>query len=205
MATFFKPPRFLLRDRPAARAQSTTPIQVICYRCAKQSSHSPFAETGSCPHCAGQLRFGDIHITKGHWGTSIQTTGSVTIDQHAQVNANLILCSGNLFIAGQVHAMCISGGQTTISQTAEIKGGIQTPRLNLQPGATLQNCLIKTHASTLGIIDVDAAIRSAPGKGQAGQIEPKPIVSMIGNNKNIAARIYPGPDGPRQAQVCAIS
>jgi len=205
MATFFKPPRFLIRQRAAPRPQSTAPVEVTCYRCAKQSTHSPFAETATCPHCAGRLCIGDVHITTGHWGTSIQTTGNVLIDQHAQVTTNLIICSGNLTIAGKVHAMCICGNNAYIADTADIQGGIRTSHLNLQPGATIRGCLIETQSSALGIIDVDTAMRTAPGKGQAAQIELKPLTAPISNNQDIAARIYPTNEGPRQAQLRVVS
>jgi len=205
MATFFKPPRFLIRERAAPRQVSNTPIEVTCYRCAKPSTHSPFAETASCPHCAGRLQIGDVHIQQGHWGTSIQTTGSVIIDEAAQVHANLIICSGDLHIAGKVHAMCICGGRATISETADVQGGIRTPRLDLQPGSVIRGCLIETQSRALGMVDVDRAMRSAPGKGQAAQIELKPTTATIGANTDIAARIYPGAEGPRQAQFRVVS
>jgi cytoskeletal protein CcmA (bactofilin family) len=205
MASFFKPPRFLIRERAAPRQQSTAPVEHTCYHCAKQSLHSPFAQTASCPHCAQRLQLGDIHITSGHWGTSIQTTGSVTIDPDAQVQVNLIICSGNLHIAGKVHAMCIAGRQTNIDSTADIQGGIRTPRLILQPGSTVRGCLIETQSRALGQIDVEAAMRTAPGKGQAAQIEIKPLSNPIAHEKHIAARIYPGSDGPRQASFRVVS
>tara|TARA_R110002072_G_scaffold8654_8_gene43471 strand:+ start:77 stop:532 length:456 start_codon:yes stop_codon:yes gene_type:complete len=151
------------------------------------------------------LQIGDVHIQQGHWGTSIQTTGSVIIDEAAQVHANLIICSGDLHIAGKVHAMCICGGRATISETADVQGGIRTPRLDLQPGSIIRGCLIETQSRALGMVDVDRAMRSAPGKGQAAQIELKPTTATIGANTDIAARIYPGAEGPRQAQFRVVS
>ena len=205
MATFFKPPRFLIRERAAARPQSTAPVEVTCYRCAKPSTHSPFAQTATCPHCAGRLQIGDVHIKDGHWGTSIQTTGNVIIDENAQVHANLIICSGKLTIAGKVHAMCICGGTATIASTADVQGGVRTPNLILESGATIRGCLIETQSKALGLVDVDAAMRTAPGKGQAAQIELKPIAAPIAQDHDIAARIYPGSDGPRQANIRIVS
>jgi cytoskeletal protein CcmA (bactofilin family) len=205
MATFFRPPRFLIRTRAAARPQSAAPIEVTCYRCAKSSKHSPFAESASCPHCAGRLCIGDVHIEDGHWGTSIQTTGSVTIGEHAQVQTNLIICSGDLHIAGKVHAMCATAGTTTIAQTAELLGGLRTSRLILEAGATIRNCLIQTKSDAIGNLDVEAAMRTAPGKGQSAQIEFKPIAAPLKRNPNIAARIYPTKDGPKQARFRDVS
>jgi len=204
MATFFKPPRFLIRQRAAPRPVSTAPVEVVCYRCAKPSNHSPFAETASCPHCSGRLCIGDVQIETGHWGTSIQTTGSVIIGEHAQVSTNLIICSGDLRIAGKVNAMCICGGQAIISGTADIQGGIRTPRLILEEGARIRGSLIETRSRALGMVDVEAAMRSAPGKGQAARIELKPSSSPIASKQDIAARIYPGKDGPKQARIQAV-
>ncbi|MFK7760125.1 MAG: polymer-forming cytoskeletal protein [Phycisphaerales bacterium] len=205
MASFFRPPRFLIRERPAPRPQSTAPVEVTCYRCSKKSTHSPFAQTTSCPHCAGRLCIGDVHIESGHWGSSIQTTGSVTIDEGAQVTANLIICSGDLHLSGKIHAMCICGGQATITSTADIQGGVRTSRLVLVPGATIRGCLIETQSKAIGSIDVESAMRTAPGKGQAAQIEIKPMSSTIAHTPDIAARIYPSADGPRQARMRVVS
>ena len=204
MASFFKPPRFLIRERPAPRPVSTAPIEVTCYRCAKHSLHSPFAQTASCPHCGGRLQIGEVVVDSGHWGTSIQTTGSVIIGELAQVHANLIICSGDLTIAGKVHAMCICAGRATIEPTAEVQGGIRTSQLDLKPGAIIRGCLIETASRAIGKIDVESAMRSAPGKGQAGCIEIKPMTTGIAHDKDIAARIYPGSDGPRQAAMRVI-
>ena len=54
-------------------------------------------------------------------------------------------------------------------------------------------------------ISVEAAMRSAPGKGQAAQIEIKPLSNPIAHDKHIAARIYPSSDGPRQANFRVVS
>lgn len=205
MATFFRPPRFLIRTRAAARPQSAAPIEVTCYRCAKNSKHSPFAESASCPHCTGRLCFGDVHIEEGHWGTSIQTTGSITIGEHAQVQTNLIICSGDLHIAGKVHALCASAGTTILDTTADIQGGIRTSRLILQPGATIRNCLVETKTNAIQNLDVEAAMRTAPGKGQSAMTEFKPVATPLTRHPDIAARIYPTKDGPRQAQIRVVS
>lgn len=199
MASFFRPPRFLVRDRAAPRAAPPPKRDVVCYRCAKHSEQNAFAETGSCPHCARQLHFHDKHIDHGHWGTSILTTGSVRIGQHAQVLANLIICSGDIHIDGRVRAMCIAGGRARIGPTAEIEGGIRARSLDLQTGARIKGCLIETESRALGTIDVDQAMRAAPGKGPAAQLELKPHVTPLLSEPAIAARIIPGPNGPRAA------
>lgn len=199
MASFFRPPRFLMRDRAAPRSAPPPKRDVVCYRCAKHSEQNSFAETGSCPHCARQLHFLDHHIQTGHWGTSIQTTGSVHISEHAQVLANLIICSGDLTIEGRVRAMCIAGGRATIAPTAEIEGGIRAHALDLQTGARIKGCLIETKSRALGAIDVDQAMRAAPGKGPAAQLELRPLVTPLLSEPAVAARIIPGPNGPRAA------
>ena len=173
MATFFRPPRFLLRDRAGKRPDTHAVVVVRCYRCGRSLEASAFAESGSCPHCAGNLRFGDLTIDKGHWGASLVTTGSIHIHQGARVQANLLIASGNIIIDGLVEGMCISGGMTRITQTGELRGGTRAAQLIVDPGALIRGSLFETPSSALGSIDVDAAIRARPGKGPASAIEFK--------------------------------
>lgn len=173
MATFFKPPRFLMRDRASARNATPQSRTVTCYRCAKSLSVSGFAESASCPHCAGNLRLLPIEITKGHWGTSIMTTQSVHVHPEAKLIANLIIASHDILIEGVVQGMCICGGTATLTPTAELKGGIRAAQLIIQPGATIEGSIVEAPSLALGQVDVDAAARARPGTGPASQIEIK--------------------------------
>lgn len=201
MASFFRPPRFLVRDRAAPRQAPRPNLEALCYRCGHTSSHTPYAESGSCPKCAGRLEFGDRTIEHGHWGTSLQTTGSVVIALGAQVTANLIICSGDLTIAGKVHAMCICAGRATILDTADIRGGIRCHALELEPGASISACLIETRSNAIGTVDVDAAMRTAPGKGTYATFEIKRPVRPIQADESVAARLFPGKHGAQQAII----
>ncbi len=184
MASFFRPPRFLLRDRASKRLDPHATMVVRCYRCGRSLEVSAFAESGSCPHCAGNLRFQNIEITKGHWGTSLVTTGTIHIHKDAKVIANLLIASQKITIEGIVEGMCISGTCTRITPTGQLKGGTRTAQLIVEPGAIIQGSLFETPSEALGTIDVDAAIRARPGKGPASEIEfkhpkrtiPAPIV-----------------------------
>jgi Polymer-forming cytoskeletal len=173
MASFFRPPRFLMRDRGAARTQIPQSRQVTCYRCAKQSTVSGFAESASCAHCAGNLRLLPINIEKGHWGSSIMTTESVHVHESAQVIANLIIASGDLLIEGAVHAMCICAGKARITSTAELKGGIRAAQLSIDAGAKLEGTVVESPSTAIGKIDIESAIRARPGTGAAAIIEVK--------------------------------
>lgn len=200
----FRPPRFLLRERDAPRAAAPEQRTVTCYRCAKPSDHSAYAESGSCPHCAGRLVFPDALIDAGRWGASVQTTGNVWITDSADVRTNLIICSGDLRIAGRVHAMCICGGRATIDHTADIRGGIRAASLDLAPGASIRGCLIETKSNALGSIDLEAALRAAPGRGPAAQIEIKPTTTPITPDDSVAARLIRTKDGVRPATRRAV-
>lgn len=198
MASFFKPPRFLMRDRAAARAVVPQSRDVVCYRCAATLPVSGYAESASCPRCAGNLRLLPLDITKGHWGTSIMTTESIVVHPEAQVIANLAIASGNILIEGSVHAMCISGGTVKITQTGELKGGIRAARVIIEPGARIIGSVIESPSTALGRIDVDAASRARPGTGPAAQIELKPsalIEQAQQDTPSEAATIYKFPLG----------
>ena len=173
MASFFKPPRFLMRDRGPARAAIPESRTVTCYRCAKALTVSGYAESASCPHCAGNLRLLPIEITKGHWGTSIMTTESVHVHPQAKLIANLVIASHNILIEGVVQAMCICGGTATLTPTAELKGGIRAAQLIIQPGAKIEGSIVEAPSIALGSINVEAAARAKTGTGPASQIEFK--------------------------------
>jgi len=175
MASFFKPPRFLMRERGSARTVIPESRTVTCYRCAKSLIVSGYAESASCPHCSGNLRLLPIEITKGHWGTSIMTTESVHVHPEAKLIANLIIASHDILIDGVVHGMCICGGKATITSTGELKGGIRAAQLIIEPGATIEGSIVEAPSMALGKIDVDAASRARPGTGPAAQIEFKPF------------------------------
>jgi len=173
MATFFRPPRFLLRDRASKRPDPHATKLVRCYRCGRSLEISAHAESGSCPHCAGNLRLLDIEITKGHWGTSLLTTGTIHVHKDAKVVANLLIASGDITIEGIVDGMCISGATTRITESGELKGGTRTAKLIVEPGALIRGSLFETPSKALGTIDVDAAVRARPGKGPASEISFK--------------------------------
>lgn len=197
MASFFKPPRFLLRERASKRPDPHAVVIVRCYRCGRGLEVSAFAESGSCPHCAGNLRFGDLVIDKGHWGGSLITTGNIHIHQGAKVQANLLIASGDITIDGLVEGMCIAGGTTRITPTGELRGGTRTAQLIIDPGALIRGSLFETPSDALGSIDVDAAMRARPGKGPASKIEFKhprrtvPVPETIVEHK--AAALPPSP------------
>ena len=165
-----------MRERGAARAVVPESRTVTCYRCCGTSTVSGFAESSSCPHCAGNLRLLPIDILKGHWGTSIMTTESVHIHDSAKVIANLIIASGDILIEGIVHGMCVCGGTARISSTGELKGGIRASQLIIDAGARLEGSIVEAPSEAIGKIDVDAAIRARPGTGPAAQIEFKPYI-----------------------------
>jgi hypothetical protein len=182
MASFFRPPRFLMRDRGAARPVVPQSREVVCYRCAATLPVSGYAESASCPKCAGNLRLLPIEVTKGHWGTSLLTTESIVVHPDAQVIANISVASGSITISGSVHSMCIAGGTVTITETGELRGGVRAARVVVLPGAKIIGSVIESPSKALGSLDIDAASRARPGTGPASQIEIKPFVDPLGED-----------------------
>ena len=175
MASFFKPPRFLMRDRAAPRAEIPRTRDVVCYRCAATLPVSGYAESASCPRCAGNLRLLPLEISTGHWGSSLLTTESIIVHPEAQVTANIAVASGNITIAGSVHSMCIAGGTVTIAETGELRGGIRAARVVILPGARIIGSGIESPSTALGSLDIDAASRARPGTGPASKIDIEPF------------------------------
>lgn len=203
MASFFKPPRFLMRDRGSPRIAVPESRQVTCYRCTKTSIVSGYAESSSCPHCAGNLRLLPIEIIKGHWGSSIMTTESVLVHEHAKVIANLVVASHDIIIEGAIHSMCVCGGTAIVRSTGELKGGVRAAQLIIEPGATIEGSIVESPSTALGTIDVDAAARARPGTGPAAQIEflsvppnPHPTHQII-EHKRLEPIVVPKDRPPR--------
>ncbi|NQX95790.1 MAG: polymer-forming cytoskeletal protein [Erythrobacter sp.] len=160
---------------------------VVCYRCGASLPVSGYAESASCPKCAGNLRLLPIEITKGHWGTSLLTTESIVVHEDAQLIANISVASGDIRIDGSAQTMCIAGGTVTISSTGELRGGVRAARIVIEPGAKIIGSVIESPSAALGTLDIDAAARARPGTGPASQIEvlttdqvaEEPIAGMI--------------------------
>ncbi len=191
MASFFRPPRFLMRERGAARPVIPQSRDVVCYRCAATLPVSGYAESSSCPKCAGNLRLVPIEITKGHWGTSLLTTESIVVHPDAQVIANLTVASGDILIEGNVHSMCVAGGTVRITSTGELRGGVRAAQVIIEPGARIIGSVIESPSKALGTLDIDAASRARPGTGPAAQIEIKPIVQVMASDVSDPDSIAP--------------
>ena len=197
MASFFRPPRFLMRERGAARAVVPQSREVVCYRCAAKLTVSGYAESASCPKCAGNLRLLPIEVTKGHWGTSLLTTESIIAHPNAQVIANISVASGDITISGSVHSMCIAGGTVTVTETGELRGGVRAARVVILPGAKIIGSVIESPSKALGSLDIDASSRARPGTGPASQIEIKPFEDPLATPDESAPPTIVFPSSPK--------
>lgn len=181
-----------LAERAAPRHPAHATRVVRCYRCNNTFEASAFAESTSCPKCAGAVRLPDLILNKGHWGGCLQTAGTVRVPAGATVRASLIIASGDILIEGRVYAMLISGGTVRIAANAELRGGARCRTLVVDPGALIRGGPFEAPSAALGTVDVDAAARVIPGRGPAAdvpgtrtaanlqtEVEPKPLVVMI--------------------------
>lgn len=183
-------PTLAERSAPRLPAHATRPVR--CYRCARLFEASAFAESTSCPACAGAIRLPDLVLDKGHWGGSIQTAGSVTVPAGATVRASLIVASGDVLISGHVHAMIIAGGTVRITAGAELRGGARCKTLIVDPGALIRGGPFEAPSNALGTVDIDAAARAIPGKGPAARV---PILDQAAEAL-IETKPYPLPRHP---------
>ena len=63
----------------------------------------------------------------------------------------------------------------TLTETAELRGGIRAARVAIMPGARILGSVIESPSNALGKLDIEAASRARPGTGPASQIEIKPF------------------------------
>jgi hypothetical protein len=186
-----------MRERGAARVVVPQSRDVVCYRCAATLPVSGYAESASCPRCAGNLRLLPIEVTKGHWGTSLLTTESIVVHPDAQVIANLSVASGDITISGSVHSMCVAGGTITITESGELRGGVRAAQVIIEPGARIVGSVIESPSKALGSLDIDAASRARPGTGPAAQIEIKPFENPLDDDNEQAPPTIVFPSSPQ--------
>tara|TARA_R110000782_G_scaffold102243_2_gene189225 strand:- start:5418 stop:6035 length:618 start_codon:yes stop_codon:yes gene_type:complete len=160
-----------LAERAAPRLPAHATRVLRCYRCGASFEASAFAESTSCPKCAGAVRTPDLLLDKGHWGGSIQTAGTVRVPHGATVRSSLIVASGDVLIEGRVYAMIIAGGTVRIAAGGELRGGARCRTLVVDPGALIRGGPFEAPSDALGTVDIDTAARSIPGKGPAAHVE----------------------------------
>jgi hypothetical protein len=160
-----------LAERAAPRLPAHATRVLRCYRCGASFEASAFAESTSCPKCAGAVRTPDLLLDKGHWGGSIQTAGTVRVPPGATVRSSLIVASGDVLIEGRVYAMIIAGGTVRIAAGGELRGGARCRTLVVDPGALIRGGPFEAPSDALGTVDIDTAARSIPGKGPAAYVE----------------------------------
>jgi len=160
-----------LAERAAPRLPAHATRVLRCYRCGASFEASAFAESTSCPKCAGAVRTPDLLLDKGHWGGSIQTAGTVRVPPGATVRSSLIVASGDVLIEGRVYAMIIAGGTVRIAAGGELRGGARCRTLVVDPGALIRGGPFEAPSDALGTVDIDTAARSIPGKGPAAHVE----------------------------------
>jgi hypothetical protein len=165
-------PTLAERDAPRLPAHATRPVR--CYRCAHCFEASAFAESTSCPRCAGAVRIPDLVLDHGHWGGSLQTAGRVHVPAGATVRSSLIVASGDILIEGRVYAMLIAGGTVRVGPHAELRGGARCRTLIVDPGALIRGGPFEAPSNALGTVNIDAAARAIPGKGPAADVPGAP-------------------------------
>jgi excisionase family DNA binding protein len=81
----------------------------------------------------------------GKFEGSLDTKGSLTVGEHAQVHANIV--GETIIIAGKVFGNVNASQSLSLVQTAQLVGDIKTPRLEVSGGALLQGKCDMTSAN----------------------------------------------------------
>ena len=104
----------------------------------------------------GTLAFKDpVNLRiNGKFEGKLQTKGSLTIGEHAVVNADII--GENITIAGSVNGDVIAEKRIELVAPARVIGNIKTPTLSVQEGAVFEgHCsMLSKVVSSRGIMDM---------------------------------------------------
>ncbi len=110
---------------------------VRCYHCGKTCSVSAKAMSSSCSHCYRQLAIADIIVRSRHWGTCLQTCGTITLERNADVRVKMLRACGGVEIHGTIKGRIVSYGPVTLGDTASIDGDLEAPAIYVSQGATI--------------------------------------------------------------------
>ena len=93
--------------------------------------------SSSCSHCYRQLAIADIVVRNRHWGTCLQTCGTITLERKADVRVKMLRACSGVEIHGTIKGRIVSYGPVTLSDTASIDGDLEAPAIFVAPGATI--------------------------------------------------------------------
>lgn len=111
--------------------------RIVCYHCRAPGAVSAHAISGSCPRCHRQLAIADIVVRQRHWGSRIETCGTVLIERGASVRVKQIVAGEGVDVRGSVRGHVVSFGPVRIADGASIDGDLEAPAVTVAPGATV--------------------------------------------------------------------
>ncbi len=122
---------------------------VRCYLCACEFDVAPKAMSASCPHCYRRIVVEDVVIRGPWWGGKIETCGAVEIHKRTRATATVLLAGAGVLIHGYLDGSVVSGGLVRLTERATVKGRVRAPRIEIHPGAVIDNALLEIPATPL--------------------------------------------------------
>lgn len=139
-------------------AKNKGPRQVQCYHCRHRLEVGGRTLSTSCPGCNKELRVEDFVFDKKKSGIGrikIQTCGSVTVKKGGRITAELVEAHGGIVCHGVIDAKkVISGKPVTLGKTAEFRGDLEAPGLEIAAGTKIKPCMIQVPSDPLGLADL---------------------------------------------------
>ncbi|MEZ6241591.1 MAG: polymer-forming cytoskeletal protein [Phycisphaerales bacterium] len=136
-------------DETPAWAPPLPTRPVRCYLCATEFDVAPKAMSASCPHCYRRIVVEDVIIRGPWWGGKIETCGAVEIHKRTRATATMLLAGGGVLIHGYLDGHVVSGGLVRLTERATVRGRVRAPRIEIHPGAVIDNALLEIPATPL--------------------------------------------------------
>lgn len=120
--------------------------QVRCYHCTERIEVSDNALSLSCPCCCKRIVIQDLVVSGIYAGTKVQTCGRVVVERKGDLSAASVQASGGVFVDGAIKANVRSLGPVVIGAKARWKGDCDAPKIEIEPGATIEGGAFKITA-----------------------------------------------------------
>ena len=130
-------------------SRSGSARHVRCYHCAEPIEVSDSALSLSCPCCNKRIVVQDLVVSGTYAGTKVQTCGRVVVEKKGDLSAASVQASGGVFVDGSIKANVRSLGAVVIGAKARWRGDCEAPRIEIEPGATIDGGSFKITAVPL--------------------------------------------------------
>lgn len=117
--------------------------QVRCYHCGRGIIVPVQARSASCPVCYKGLVLDDLRVKGTGTPGKLTTCGRIVIERKGRAVARHVEAGTGVEVQGELRANVSSGGTVVLAEGARFAGEVCAPSLVVEPGAVIQNAMVR--------------------------------------------------------------